>query len=75
MAQSEIKKAQKRQKEQHNEKAKDKDFAVGNKVMMFMLHETTGKKQKLALPYHGPYQVVDVFFNGLTVKPIDHHRG
>ena len=36
-----------------------------------MPHETTVKKRKWTLPYHGPYQVMDVHLNGLTVKPVD----
>ena len=71
LAQSEIKKAQKHQKKQHDKKAKDETFTVGDRVMIFMPHETTGKKRKLALPYHGPYRVMDVHLNGLNVKPVD----
>ena len=71
LAQSEIKKAQKHQKKQHDKKAKDETFNVGDRVMIFMPHETTGKRRKLALPYHGPYRVMDVHLNGLTVKPVD----
>ena len=39
--------------------------------MVFMPAEITGKKRKLALPYHGPYQMVDVSENNVSVCPVD----
>ena len=37
--------------------------------MVFMPHS---KVDKLALPYHGPYCIVDVFGNTLSLRPVDH---
>ena len=39
--------------------------------MVFIPSETTGKQRKLALPYHGPYRVVDVANNTVSVWPVD----
>ncbi len=40
--------------------------------MVFMPQVAKSKERKLALPYHGPFQVVDVTSNGLSVYPVDH---
>ena len=42
--------------------------------MVFMPQETTGKDRKLALPYHGPYRVLEVKTNCLLVRPVDRPR-
>ena len=36
--------------------------------MVYMPHS---KVDKLSLPYHGPYRVVDIFGNALSVRPVD----
>ena len=63
--------AQKRQKRQYDKKAKEHHYRIGERVMVYMPWEKTGKKRKLALPYHGPYRIVDVLPNGLSVRPVD----
>ena len=47
-------------------------YAPGDRVMVYMPHEDTGKLRKLALPHHGPYRVLDVLPNGLSLRPVDH---
>lgn len=44
-----------KQKTNFDRRAKLKEFAAGDRVMVFMPHEQTGKKRKLARPYFGPY--------------------
>ena len=39
--------------------------------MVFTPSDTTGKQRKLALPYHGPYRVVDVTDNNVSIRPVD----
>ena len=39
--------------------------------MVRMPHEASGKLRKLALPYHGPYRVLDVTPNDVSVRPVD----
>ena len=70
-AQTNIALAQKRQKVQHDKKARVIPLKIGDRVMVFMPSETTGKQRKLALPYHGPYRVVDVADNTVSVRPVD----
>ena len=36
-----------------------------------MPHESQGKQWKLALPHHGPYQVVELTSNIVTVRLVD----
>lgn len=39
--------------------------------MVYMPHETTGKDRKLSLPYHGPFRIMDIRGNCVSVKPVD----
>ena len=39
--------------------------------MVFMPHDTSGKDRKLALPYHGPYRIMDMRGNCVSFKPVD----
>ena len=39
--------------------------------MVNMPHENQGKNRKLALPHHGPFQILDVQPNCLVVRPVD----
>ena len=64
-------KAQCKQKKQYNWRTRDINLKVGGCVMVFMTHETQGKQQKLALPYCGPYQVLELTLNIVTVRPVD----
>ena len=70
-AQTNIALAQKRQKVQHDKKARVIPLKIGDQVMVFMPSETTGKQRKLALPYHGAYRVIDVADNTVSVRPMD----
>ena len=38
---------------------------------IFMPQEVTGKLRKLALPYQGPYRVVDTTSHGVSVRPVN----
>ena len=42
-------------------------YEEGKGVMVFMPQETTNEKRKLALPYYGPYCVLEVQSNCLLV--------
>ena len=71
LARQKIGKAQMRQKEYYDRQAKEPRYKVGGRVMVFMPHDKTGKKRKMALPYHGPFRIVEVLPNGLSVRPVD----
>lgn len=71
IAQTNIARAQCRQKAQHDKRLRDLRLKVGDRVMIYMPHEASGKQRKLALPYHGPYRVLDVTPSGVSVRPVD----
>ena len=72
VAKQNIASSQNRQKTQHDNRATKKvDMHVGDRVMVYRPHETTGKQRKLARPYFGPYRVMELHPNGVTVRPVD----
>ena len=73
-AQTNIALPQKRHQVQHNKKARVIPLKMGDRVMVFMPSETTGKQRRLALPYHGSYRVVDITDNNVSVRPVDNPR-
>ena len=70
-ARQNIGKAQKRQKAQHDKTARQPLLNIGDRVMVFMPHETQGKQRKLALPHHGPYRILELTSTGATLRPVD----
>ena len=44
---------------------------VGDRVMVLMPAKQTGKNRKLCRPYFGPYRVIEVHRNGVSVVPVD----
>ena len=55
-----VKSAQSRQKKYYDRKSKQKEVSVGDRVMIHMPHEATGKAWKLARAFHGPFRVLSV---------------
>ena len=55
-----VKKSQQKQKLQYDKEICEVKFKVGDRVMAYMPHEDTGKQRKLALPYHGRYQILEL---------------
>jgi hypothetical protein len=39
--------------------------------MVFMPREHSGRNRKMARPHFGPYRVIEVHPNGVTVRPVD----
>ncbi len=70
-AKANIGRAQRRQKLCYDRRATQRKYATGDRVMVLMPHEQTGKICKLAHPYFGPYRVVEVYPNGVSVRPVD----
>ena len=64
-------KAQAKQKKYYDHRSKEIDFKIGDRVMVYMPQEAQGKNRKLALPYHGPYRILEVQTNCLLVRPVD----
>ena len=59
-------------KRAYNRHSPPKTFREGDCVMVYMPVERTGKNRKLSRPYFGPYQVLEVHPNSLTMRPVDH---
>ena len=57
-ARAKIKEAQKKQKCQHDKKAKDPQVFEGDRVLVYSPAERSGKAYKFACPFKGPYRVV-----------------
>ena len=62
---------QKRQKTNYDRHAKDQGYRVGDRVMVHMPHEFTGKAWKLARPYFGPYRILSVTPTNAAVRLVD----
>ena len=70
-AREQIKKAQVRQKKFYDMHAKEPAYKVGERVMVYMPTDVTGKERKLARPYHGPYRIVTLTLTNAEVKLVD----
>ena len=73
-AQDHLKKAQKGQKRAYDRQAKERKVQVGDRVMVLMPAEQTGKNRKLQRLYFGPYRVIEIHPNGVTVVPVDRQK-
>ena len=72
--QGRVKSTQKRQKQQHDKHVRPTTFSCGDRVFVYMPAKTAGKTRKFARPFHGPYCVLEVFEQGVTVRPVDDPR-
>ena len=64
-------KAQTKQKKYYDHHSKENEFNIGERVMVYMPQEAQGKDRKLALPYRGPYRILEVQTNCLLARPVD----
>ena len=66
-----IRKAQEKQKRFYDRQSTATKFKIGDRVMVYMPSETSGKDRKLARPYHGPYRVISLTQTNAEVKLIE----
>ena len=59
VAQDHIQKSQHKQKKSYDMRTKTRVIRVGDRVMVLMPQEQTGKNRKLHRPYFGPYRVLE----------------
>ena len=59
------------QKQQYDKWTTTKSVRPGDCVMVYMPKETNGPQRKMAHPHFGPYRVIEVHPNGVTVRPVD----
>lgn len=65
-----IESAQGRQKTAYDRRAKVA-YKIGDRVMVHMPHESTGKAAKLARPYFGPYRILGITPTNAEVRLVD----
>ena len=70
MAQDNVRKAQQKQKRQHDRRAKEPKFRKGDRVFVYMPAAKRGKAHKFARPFSGPYRIIELFNNGAEVNLI-----
>ena len=73
-AQDRLQKAQRKQKQQHDQRASSVDARVGDRVFVYMPSLKSGPAHKLARPFKGPFRVVALHSNGAEVVPVDKPR-
>ena len=66
-----VHKAQKKQKYYYDKREQNAKFNVGDQVFVCMPAKKTGPMRKLACPFQGPYRVMEVYPNGLDVRPVE----
>ena len=66
-----IKTAQCRQKTTYDRGAKKLNYRIGDRVMVYMPHESTGKAAKLARPFFGPFRILNITPTNVEVRLID----
>ena len=66
-----VKEAQEKQKEQYDRQSCTQLYHIGDRVMVFMPSDVTGKDRKLARPYHGPFRIVNLTRTNAEVQLIE----
>ena len=66
-----IQKAQTKQKEFYDRQAGNPQYKLGERVMVYMPGDVTGKNWKLARPYHGPFRILSLTPTNAEVKLIE----
>ena len=74
-AKTRIKEAQKKQKHQHDKKARDPRIFKGDRVFVHSPAEKCGKAYKFARPFKGLYRVVKLFPNEAELSLVDKPNG
>ena len=63
--------AQRKQKKFYDRHSGEAKYQVGERVMVYMPGEVSGKKWKIARPYHGPYRILSVTPTNAEVQLIE----
>ena len=71
LAQQNICKAQKKQKQQYDRKCKPSKYRVGDRVFVHMPGEVRGKAWKFSRPFHGPYRILELTASNASVRQVD----
>ena len=66
-----IKQAQEKQRKFYDRQSCPLPYRIGDRVMVFMPSNVTGKDRKLARPYHGPFRIVHLTPTNTEVQLIE----
>ena len=66
-----IRQAQAKQKEFYDRQAGNPQYRLGERVMVYMPGDVTGKNWKLARPYHGPFRILSLTPTNAEVQLIE----
>ena len=66
-----IESAQAHQKKVYDRRAEEVKYSQGDRVMVYMPHEVTGKSWKFARPFFGPYRILSVTPTNVEVRLVD----
>jgi hypothetical protein len=66
-----IQQAQAKQKEFYDRQAGNPQYRLGERVMVYMPGDVTGKSWKLARPYHGPFRILSLMPTNAEVQLIE----
>ena len=70
LAETTIRRAQKRYKGQFDRRAQQRPYNVGDWVMVKFPQKEQGRMRKLSHPWHGPYRVIERNDPDLTVSKV-----
>ena len=71
LALSSIREAQRKQKTAYDQHSTSSVYQVGDRVMVYMPKEVTGKDRKLARPFHGPFRIVNLTPTNAEVQLVE----
>lgn len=71
LAQHNVCQAQRKQKQQHDRKAKSREFHVGDRVFVHMPGDVRGKAWKFSRPFHGPHRILELTPTNASVRLVD----
>ena len=63
--------AQRKQKEFYDRHSGETTYHVGERVMVYMPGTVSGKRWKIARPYHGPYRVINITPTNAEVQLVE----
>ena len=66
-----IKEAQQKQKVAYDQHSSDPQYKVGDRVMVYMPQEVSGKDRKLARPFHGPFRIINLTPTNAEVQLVE----
>ena len=66
-----IQKAQCKQKEVYDRASENPKYRIGDRVMVYMPRDVSGKDWKLARPYHGLYRIISLTPTNAEVQLVE----